>query len=163
LRKLAPASLILFGSTLDGNFVLDTVFVVKDSWPFMPSGIVPYTDDAFRVCTIEALRTDPKAAGKSFSLYRGATFDAPVSGLYSFVPCRQADSDKARFPRPSVSLPQRYLNPKSWRGPSGAKEPRSVAELSELWEKVRQQVLDAGCLLGVSFSTPRLDNDRRTD
>jgi hypothetical protein len=91
LRQVAPGSLILFGSTLDGKFVIDTLFVIRDSSPFIPNGFPPDIDDAFMVCTIEALRKDVKAAGRCFTLYRGATFDTPVNGLYSFVPCRPAN------------------------------------------------------------------------
>jgi len=112
LRKLARGSVILFGSTLNREFVVDTLFVVRDSCPFVPNRIPPDTDDAFRICTIEALRTDKKAAGFCFTLYRGATYDTPVNGLYSFVPCRRANGERSRFHRPSVSLPLCYVNPK---------------------------------------------------
>jgi hypothetical protein len=159
LRKLAPGSLILFGSTLNGNFVVDTVFVVRDSQRFRPAHPSQY-DDAFRVCTIQSLLTDAGCSGDEFIVYRGVTYDAPVYGMYSFAPCRREDSEKPRFYRPTISLPARYLNPASTQSPSGAKEPRSVAEICGLWEKVRQQVLDANCLLGISFSTPRLDDGR---
>ena len=54
LRKLSPESVIFFGSTISGNFVVDTVFVVATSQPFTPRN-PPETDDAFRVCTIESL------------------------------------------------------------------------------------------------------------
>jgi hypothetical protein len=157
LRQLAPGSLILFGSTLDSKFVIDTLFVVRDSSPFVANGSPPETDDAFRVCTIDSLGMDTKASGKRFILYRGATLEAPVNGLYSFVPCRLADHARARFSRPIVSLTD-YINPRRWRGPSGANEPRSIPELCDLWRRIRQQVLDADCLLGVSFEIPRLDD-----
>lgn len=159
LRKLARGSLILFGSTLDGNFVADTVFVVRDSQPFRPAQR-PDGDDAFRVCTIQSLLTGAECSGDAFILYRGATYGAPVYGMYSFVPCRREDSDVPRFCRPTISLPACYLNPASTQSPSGAKKPRSVAEICGLWEEIRQQVLDWNCLLGISFSTPRLDDGR---
>jgi len=159
LRKLAPGSIILFGSSLDGNFVGDTVFVVRDSQRFRPAQ-PPDADDAFRVCTIQSLLTDAGCSGDEFILYRGATHGAPVYGMYSFVPCRREDSKKLQFCRPPIMLPACYLNPASTQSPSGAKEPRSITELCQLWENVRQQVLDADCLLGISFSTPPLDDGR---
>lgn len=159
LRKLAPASLILFGSTLNGNFVVDTVFVVADSQRFRPAH-PPQCDDAFRVCTIQSLLTDGGCSGDEFIFYKRATHGAPVYGMYSFAPCRREDSAKLRFSRPKISLPVCYLNPASTQSPRGANEPRSVAEICGLWERVRQQVLDADCLLGISFSTPSLDNGR---
>jgi hypothetical protein len=155
LRKLAPGSIILFGSSLDRNFVADTVFVVRDSQRFRPAQ-PPDGDDAFRVCTIQSLLTDAGCSGDEFILYRGATLGAPVCGMYSFVPCRREDSKKLRFCRPPITLPARYLNPASTQSPSGAKEPRSITELCQLWESVRQQVLDADCLLGSRFRRHRL-------
>jgi hypothetical protein len=159
LQQLAPGSLILFGSTLDGNFVADTVFVVRDSQWFRRAQ-PPDCDDAFRVCTIQSLLTDTECSGEAFTLYRGATHDVPVNGMYSFVPCRREDCGQPRFCRPTISLPVCYLNPASTQSPSGAKVPRSVAEICDLWEKIRQQVLDWNCELGISFSTPRLDDGR---
>ncbi len=158
LRRLAPGSIVLFGSgsRRDGTFAIDTVFVVADSSPFSPVG-PPATDDAFRVCTIESLRTSGDAS-EHFTLYRGATYEDPINGTYSFVPCRRADSEIVRFPRPSVALPLCYVNPRSTQSPNGAGRPRAVGELREQWEIVCAQVLKAECLLGVHFSTPRVDH-----
>lgn len=147
--------MVLFGSTIGGEFILDTVFVVKDSCPFSPVE-PPETDEAFRVCTIESLITTGYGATDPLTLYRGATYAAPINGMYSFVPCRRANTAQARFPRPSISLPG-YVNPSSTRAARGAKDPRSAADVREQWENVCKQVLDAGCLLGVWFETPQLD------
>lgn len=158
LMRLAPGSIILFGSgsRRDGSFAIDTVFVVADSIRFSPAE-PPETDDAFRVCTIELLRTSGDAS-KQFMLYRGATYEARINGMYSFVPCRRADSEIVRFPRPPVALPLCCVNPSSTQSPNGAGRPRTMAELVDVWEIVREQVLKADCLLGVHFSTPRLDH-----
>jgi len=153
LQNLTPGSIILFGSTIGAEFAIDTVFVVKESRRFSPSKFFR-TDEAFRVCTIESLLTTGNA-DDSFTLYRGATYEAPFNGMYSFVPSRRADTDEVRFSRPSISLPV-YVNPKSTRSPRGAKNPGFGTDVREQWEKVRRQVFDAGCVLGVWFETPRL-------
>ena len=160
LRNLAPGSLILFGSTLNGNFVLDTVFVVRDSQRYRPDQ-PPQCDDAFRVCTIQALLTGADCSGDEFTLYRGATYDTQVEGMYSFAPCRRMDCKEPRFARPPISLLADYLDPKSKRNPSKAGIARSVSEVREQWESVRRRVLDDCCLLGISFPTPRLDDGRK--
>jgi hypothetical protein len=157
LRTLTRGSVIIFGSSLSGNFVVDTVFVVTDSCPFSPAD-PPETDDAFRVCTVESLLTDEKYAGNPFTLYWGATYEASINGMYSFVPCRRADAQKPRFPRPLISLPGQYLNPRA-QAPKGAGQPRSLEEVRQQWENVRKQIQAADCLLGVHFSTPNLDQD----
>jgi hypothetical protein len=159
LQRLTPGSLILFGSTIDAEFVIDTAFVVGDKYPPCPfsPGKPPETDEAFRVCTVESLQTtgnhdDP------FILYRGATYKDPFNGMYSFVPCRRTDTRNMRFSRPSISL-GRYVNPKNWRAARGATTRCSQADVRRQWESVRKQVFDAGCLLGVWFATPQLDKD----
>jgi len=162
LQQLTPGSLILFGSTIGCEFVIDTVFVVNRDKPCLFSpGEPPETDEAFRVCTVDSLlttgnRNDP------FTLYRGATYQAPFNGSgyrrYSFVPCRRADAGNMRFSRPSIELGS-YVNPANTRAARGARTPRSEAEVQEQWEKIRKRLLEAGYLLGVWFSTPELDED----
>ena len=128
----------------------------------------PKTDEVFRVCTIEPLATggNPDACGATgvcgdanawFTLYTGATYEAQINGMYSFVPCRRVDRDDFRFARPSLSLPAEIVNPRSWQSPKGARRPRPVDEITGLWAIVRDQVLAAGCLPGVHFSTPPED------
>lgn len=153
LQSLTRGSLILFGSTIGLEFIIDTVFVVKDSRPFSP-GEPPQTDEAFRVCTVESLLMSGKA-DDPLTLYRGATFEAQINGMYSFVPCRRANADEMRFPRPSISLGH-YVNPKSKQSPRLI-EVHSQADVRDLWLSVRKQVLDAGCMLGVWFATPPLE------
>jgi hypothetical protein len=129
----------------------------------------PNTDEAFRVSTIEALATggDASAWGPSgargdanawFTLYSGATYEAPINGMYSFVPCRRADREDFRFARPTVSLPPRVVNPRSWQSPKGAGRPLLPHEIRDLWKIVRDQVIAVGCLEGVHFSTPPEDH-----
>lgn len=152
LQELTPGSVIFFGSKLDGEFVLDTVFVVKDSVPYSPNQ-PPVTDEAFRICTMESLVTDD-CGDFPFTLYRGATLDDSIEGMYSYSPCRDAAAAAARFARPAIYLPG-FINPASAQSPSGAREPRTIEQAVEQWQSVREQVFLAGCELGVSFETPR--------
>ncbi len=127
LRQLTSGSVILFGSNLGGIFAVDTVFVVSDSLKysvFEP----PDTDDAFRVCTIEAIRMSDEYARNRFTLYKGATYKAPTNNMFSFVPCRVADQEGARFSRPQISLASCYLNPLA-QGPKNAGKPRALADV----------------------------------
>ena len=170
LRNLAAGSVILFGSKRPGKFefVVDTVFVVVEHRQKFSPANPPNTDEAFRVCTIESLASggDANTCGTSsacgdanalFTLYSGATYEAPINGMYSFVPCRCADRENVRFARPAVSLPLEFVNPRSWQSPKGAGTPLSPHKIRELWTTVRQQVVNAECLIGVHFPTPRED------
>jgi hypothetical protein len=150
LQRLAVGSMVLFGSKLAGEFVVDTVFVVGEAQPLTTQRIDSEADEAFRVCTLERLGR-PGGRRHRFVLYRGATAEEPVHGMYSFVPCRRADASDYRFERPVIELPG-YVNPASGRGPSGTSRRRSIEEVREQWAQVRRRVIDAGCLIGVRFS-----------
>jgi hypothetical protein len=160
---------ILFGSKRPGKFefVVDTVFVVVEHRQKFSPANPPNTDEAFRVCTIESLASggDANTCGTSsacgdanalFTLYSGATYEAPINGMYSFVPCRRADRDDFRFARPTLSLPVDPVNPRNWRTPKISRQ-LSWDQIREYWTTVRKQVVDDECLIGVHFPTPRED------
>jgi hypothetical protein len=161
---------ILFGSTLGlasgagPRFVLDTLFVVAEQRQRFTPTDPPNTDEAFRISTIESLSTggERNACGTSnacgdanawFTLYSGATYEAPINGMYSFVPCRRADREDFRFARPALSLPVEIVNPRRWQSPKGAGRPLPPHQIWELWKIVRDQIIAAGCLEGVYFPT----------
>jgi hypothetical protein len=159
LQYLAPGSIILFGSATGDEFVLDTLFVVRDCFRFSP-GDPPESDEVFRVCTVESLLTSG-TANDPLTLYRGATYESPIDGMYSFVPCHRANAECVRFPRPTIS-PGLYVNPKSKQSPRLVAV-HSPADVKELWRNVRKQVLEAGCLLAIWFVTPQLDDEQQTE
>ncbi len=158
LQSLTPGSIVLFGSQVDDLFVLDTVFVIADRTPYTPAKSTQLeVDDAFRACTLERLARDrheridvPHAR---FTLFQGAMHEDPLDGMFCFVPARLADGDDVRFARPPIRLPG-YVNPKSKQAPSGARRARTLDDAREVWESVRQQVWDAGCMLGIRIATP---------
>ncbi|MQA00931.1 MAG: hypothetical protein GEU80_16695 [Dehalococcoidia bacterium] len=153
LQSLAPGSIILFGSKLDRQFVLDTVFVVRDRRPYSPRDASTLdVDESFRICTVESLVTTG-SGGDSFTLYRGATLEAPINGMFSFVPAMFAGEADPRFARPAIELPG-YVNPASAQAASGAGTTVEPTVIHEQWCRVRDQVLAAGCVLGVHLDTP---------
>ncbi|WP_155942401.1 hypothetical protein [Rhodomicrobium vannielii] len=161
LQRLRPGSIILFGSVIGDDFVLDTVFVVKDSEHFTLRHPPRNISDAFRFCTIESLAAaddgEGCAAGADdvYTLYRGVTYDdrEQYNGTYSFVPCCREDAKDFRFPRPVISLPG-YINPCNKQAPLGALKFIEADEARKQWTKVQEQVNEAGRLIGVSFETP---------
>jgi hypothetical protein len=154
LRNLTRGSLILFGSTIDGNFVLDTAFVVRGPGrPFSSSRLARVADKAFRVCTLESLVTTC-GRNNEFILYRGVTFEERRSfgGMYSFVPCRRADTGEMRFPRPSIASD--YVEPIRWKRRPHASADLALADVVAEWKSIRDEVLKR-CMLGISFETPQ--------
>jgi hypothetical protein len=165
MQRLNRGSVICFGSTLGGEFCIDTVFVVASAEPWDPAETVELdADDAFKVCTGQSLLTgedDPAscAARASLMLYRGATVDDPVEGMFSFVPARQADGHGCRFARPPVRLPG-FVNPASTQSTRGSKRPLTMGTLHGLWEQVCHQIEAEGLLLAVRLETPERSDDR---
>ena len=152
LQQLSPGSVIFFGSTIAKTFVLDTVFVVASSTRYTPRN-PPTTDEAFRLCTVESLKT-AENIDSQYTLYSGATFEEPLNGMYSFVPCRRYDENDCRFSRPAVRLPKNY-KVSNTRQTYGTKVPMELKDVAELWRDVKRQVQRSECLLGVNLMLPR--------
>lgn len=154
LRHLDSGSVIAFGSGKEINgerqWMLDTVLVVKDSVDYHPpamlKGLSGSLPDAFLVAT-GGMLTD------SGRLYRGATFDDPVNGMFSFFPAIPAGGNSG-FPRPLIDLPSEYFNRRSWQAPKGLWRDRTSGDLRGLWDSLVSQVLSYGLVLGTHASLP---------
>lgn len=85
MQSLPRGSVICFGSTRDHEFCVDTVLVVGSAESWTPAEAATLDiDDAFRVCTAESTAAG-RDAHADLTLYRGATLDDPVHGMYSFA------------------------------------------------------------------------------
>ena len=161
LQRLGRGSVILFGSSIDERFCLDTVFVVAEATRFTPFE-TDHLDvsDSYRAATLESLRTSTKADSHlvEFTLYRGATANSSVEGMFSFVPALPAESVDTRFARPAYEdravAEDRFVNHASKQSPLGAKNLRPVPDVRRAWEVARDSVLDAGLVLGVEIAPP---------
>lgn len=162
MRKLAPGSLILFGSHMDDHFFLDTVFVVADKG-------VPYVaDDAkqlTRLGTSEEYRSLSlnRLQHGQFTFYRGKPF-RPDGGKepFSFVPSRLFSAGSPRLgDRFALDLAavNRYL-PKNGRqlAPNLNQRfksiPTDAKTVVHVWNEVLRQVGKAGFVPGVHFAWP---------
>lgn len=157
LKELAPGSVIVFGSRVQGAWVVDTVFVVRDSEDHdagsssaIAAGRVP--DGYEEVVFVPTYATDPDP---SYRLYFGATVDEPFEGMFSFFPCIPAGGATG-FARPRVEL-SGFINPGSFRVPRGAGRSAAVISVERarsLWASVRAQIESAGLALGVFAEMP---------
>jgi hypothetical protein len=147
MRRLAPGSLILFGSSVEGGFVLDTALVVGDYIDY-PRGEYDVLADADLPDEYWGMGLYTQAliepTTDSFRLYRGATYGERISGMFSFTPCRPID-EHFRFARPRISLDGQITQSLT----QGKKftEIDSTDALKEVWTDVYQQVIDADCSL----------------
>ncbi len=154
IQRLTPGSVICFGSTIDDQFCVDTVFVVASAEPWVPAKVASLkVDEAFSTCTADSLMTKGEDRHLPLTLYRGATFDNPVEGMFSFVPALRADLDEPRFERPRIDLPG-FIKPSVLMSDWGSKRPLPIDTVRDAWDDVRRQVLDANLLLAVRLQTP---------
>ena len=166
LRYLAQGSVILFGSYLNDQFALDTVFVVKDwidhtrsNYRQVLAGRVP---DRYIDVTIKPLyesgRKERDAcapdAYRSWRLYRGATAEDQTDGMFSFFPCLPASNSRSGFSRPAI-CEDRIITRSSRQGfrlnPQG-----STCDCRLLWQMVVDQTFRSGLWLGVRANLPEL-------
>lgn len=143
LRNLGRGAVILFGSSLSDEFVLDTVLVA--------AGYVDHNlgDLNFRralagIASPENMRMTLEpwyASGieMTFRFYVGATPEHPVNGMFSFVPCRPVEDLRAGFARPAIKLGS-FIKPRlsmQARTSTHLEDDR----IAELWRQVADQVL----------------------
>lgn len=155
LRRLTRGSVVCFGSTSGDDFCVDTVLIIASAEPWDAADCEGIdAERAFQVCTAASLAAGGACSAEAgFTLYRGATFEDPVNGMYSFVPAMPVANPYPRFARPPVRLPG-LINTASTRGPRGSARPLAASAVREAWESTRRQVLDAGLVLAVHLETP---------
>lgn len=159
LRRLSPNSLILFGSKIDGDFYLDTLFVVgehriKYDASFTES--LPVSKE-YQELTLKRIGSG------ELTFYRGITFDADIPGeMYSFVPARPFGPDDfgcgERF-KLDVSLANRFIPSQFGQLDSelGRFHHNIQADKStviDVWNEILRQVREAGFVPGVHFDWP---------
>lgn len=163
LQRLDVGSLILFGSTRQNHFVLDTAFVVGERvGEYRPGDGNPFgEDDAFFHSTLDSLTTyDDEITHSTLTLYRGGTPADPVNGMFSFAPCHPHKDAGHRFARPIIELPGE-LNPRSRRAVAGAGRQRAVTDVASIWRQVVEQVMAQGAALAWRLELPHRDSAPR--
>jgi hypothetical protein len=154
LLRLAPGSIVLFGSKLRGGFVLDTVFVIGDKSELFtgPSAASLDYDDWVQAVVFEPLGHVPR--DKVFRLYQGRMYDEAPGGPFSFVPCRPYRPRSSAFARPVIDLDRRWIAPNLAMGAKAMAA--TEAELRAIWETIVGLVVDgAGLALGIELDSPR--------
>lgn len=167
LGFLKPGSVILFGSSKGGKFVVDTVFVVERHQDYHPAQYESMrVPQVLKDVTLASLATHervrrrfelPQAGcgpgGKSgFRLYFGATYDRPYEGMFSYFPCLRYAPGGGGFARPAIRLPG-IINPASTRG-IRLNPQESVDDVRRLWKSATEQVYAHGLELGIEARTP---------
>ncbi|MFA6920785.1 MAG: hypothetical protein WC216_02995 [Gallionella sp.] len=135
LSKLRRGDIVVFGSKLAGNFVVDTVFVVDD-WVSVqdPSlcGLFKQANGAYFL--------------KDKLVCRGASFANPVDGMFSFFPALPfaAGGTPQPFRRPTLNLPS-LINHNHGRGLRIKHNQNSKA----VWQEIVTQIMKQNLILGL--------------
>ncbi len=173
LRYLEKGSVVLFGSSKNDEFLLDTVFVVKGyidhdvsnfeeklkanvSSVYWDVTVKPwYKGD----CGFSGCQKEEKTAGcrgdekQTWRLYFGATIHDRENDMFSFFPCKP-DSEEKGFPRPAIQI-QDIINGEITQGKKlNRMYPKDHGRIKELWREVVTQVQDKGLALGVYAEEP---------
>ena len=171
LKQLGRGSVIVFGSKKGRSWVVDTVFVVADYVDHTDTDYEEQLAERAPQCFRDAVLSTYGAAGpcgsqrcgkagpcdsQRYRWYRGATYDEPVDGMFSFFPCVPAECETP-FPRPRIELPQAYFTPSLAQGVKGCAIHAASLDkctLKELWRSIAEQVLRQGLFLGVAAACP---------
>ena len=160
LRALAPDSLILFGSRMDGRFFLDTVFVVDGAGIPYETGGKDRLNVSRQYRNLTLNRLSP---GATFTFYRGRAFLSPdAPQMYSFTPAQIDDGRNAgkRFELKigkvnTVFSRQAKRNVRQDLGRFFWKIPADPATIFDLWKKILDLVRADGFVPAVQFDWPR--------
>ncbi len=150
LQRLDLGSVLLFGGSRNYEFFVDTVLVVASRTPWSIHATEEVADRTLRRVTCDSVRTDPNPL-EDFTLYAGATPQAPVGGMFSFAPCQVAADSPHGFVRPTIRL-DGIVNGRSLMAPK--KTEVTLSEAEHAWASVRDQVLAQGLLLGTHLHEP---------
>ena len=159
LKRLGSGSVIVFGSRKKPHWVVDTVFVVADyvdhsteDYELFLTGQVP---QCYQEVTL-ALTCKVDEPPIKRRCYRGATWDEPIDGMFSFFPCVPAARNTS-FARPHLKLSSEHFTPNLSQGVKGCAmgaSPLDKSTVNELWHSIAEQVLAQGLMLGVAATCP---------
>ncbi len=167
LAKLARGSIILFGSTINQNtpqayFALDTVFVVDKYIEYNEENFVSklhskVSENYFEITiksaysnTIEKQILDSKKP--EVRCYFGANFNNKVSGMYSFVPCKEFKNDIVGFERVKITSSDFDLISNNLNAAPKLNVTTNIEMNIERWDRLKRIVENQGFLIGVNFN-----------
>jgi hypothetical protein len=161
LARLDKGSLILFGSKKDGEFVLDTVFVVANykDYDLSDPNALPneglYRDIVIKMsCGTSAYMRNPIMQ----RLYYGATYEKLYQEMYSFAPAQKTIKKFEDYQATDKGFPRVTLANSSYITQGlmmGFKTTNTdIAAIKSFWEEIRQQSRAQDCVEGVHFDMP---------
>lgn len=163
---LERGSVIIFGSCVSGQFLLDTVFVVRDwidydcgSYQSRLRGRVPrgYVEVVLNPLCLSGCGRDegcPPDKGAPYRLYRGVTYTDRdrFDGMFSFFPCMPRDERCKGFKHPVIKIPGTITDNLHMGFRLNCNVDKS--QICGLWRSVVHQVLKKDLWLGIEAQMP---------
>lgn len=182
LKQLEPGSIILFGSafkrnTSDAYFALDTVFVVGDDKnklkyninndlselkEFAPKyycDIMNYKSSENEPnCSCNKSKSEGCEKETDFTCYRGASYDKPINGMYSFAPCKIGSEGKKGFKRVMLTensfkdiFDDAIISNNNAQGVNYTKT-NNIQDNFKIWTKLREIIKENECYEAVKLN-----------
>jgi hypothetical protein len=156
--------MILFGSTSGKDrhsafFQLNTVFVVAEWIDYSPNdldSLRAHTEVSEFYYQLGPSKAFPKnlKSGAKLRLYRGATFQDQVEGMYSFSPAQVESPSAYGFPRVRLNN-KSFLTNNLNSGPKYTPQkpdPNFLHKVQMAWSDVVAETRRQGCVEAVRFS-----------
>lgn len=153
MRSLPDGTLILFGSEIPINgqdaFVLDTVFVVRDSMPFDRQHLAEIENRTSNVFTDAVLRKIVGRIQNGLRVYFSVAYQPDTKEFYSYFPCQPYAPD-TRMLRPVLPFHEFDLKR------PGSHQGFKIVERGclQYWRLLTERLLDNGYSLGVRADLP---------
>jgi len=153
MSRLGEGDIVMFGSHLQGEFVLDTVFVVGVFKDMHSKYDLPaWQSKLHNDITVNLVDFPP--CGLRMYGSRGWSAEEPKEP-FSFTPCLPLAGEPQGFARPSIKpggVLQSVINPKMKQNYKVTECGRD--EVKDIWCEVVDQVLSAGCALATRIDEP---------
>ena len=175
LTNLEVNSIILFGSSINKEFCLDTLFVVsrnqtnynnstiEDLFPkhergtYYHASVNPIYDDTNYIVNIDEEDSCRISEKSTYTFYKSVDFSESdnYNGLYSFVPVKIFDQDREInyvFKQPVIRLD--FLEHMQTQGVNS--KVCSLKVIIDYWMEIADQIDKTGLKRGTWFKTPEL-------
>ncbi len=157
LRNLAEYSIILFGSSVEQNFVLDEVFVVGgvlEDWNLSScSKIVQSKRSLIEESNLNFVGVNTPYYGLRFNNKEKIYSILNISKIFSFFPCKPETN--GLFVRPKLPVSDFFVSAQT-EGVHYLRENQSIGAINKYWNRLTSHLINEGYSLGLSAQEPQL-------
>ena len=162
LRNLEPYSMILFGSNINSQFCLDTLFIVSDNSKIFSTNSLRNVfniKSQYYYASVQQLLND-KNNDINYQFYNGVQYRSKgkYGEIYSFSPSKVYNANNELdfiFKQPKLSLD--IISDNLTHGINTSNNRNfTISEIVYYWNKIVKQIENHGLLRGVYFENPRI-------